>query len=85
MLKDKEENKKRAKEMIKSALIVGPIMPIMTVAFMYVGFKLGSQLGKPFDMLLSLSGAMLGFSLGTIMIWFIIKIITKRMRDVKQS
>jgi hypothetical protein len=78
LIKDKEENKKRAKKLIKSALIVGPIMPAMTIIFMYAGFKLGSKLGKPLDMFLSLTGAMLGFSLGTIIIWFAIKAIIRR-------
>ncbi|MEM3522253.1 MAG: hypothetical protein QXD78_04340 [Candidatus Bathyarchaeia archaeon] len=69
----KEKNKKKSKKLIEMALIIGPIMPMMTVAFMYVGFMLGSKIGKPLDMLLSLIGAMLGFGTGTIIIWLIIK------------
>lgn len=75
------ENKEKAKKMLKSALFIGPIMPAMTIAFMYAGFKLGNNLGKPFDMILSLIGALTGFSFGTIIVWLILKVISRRVMN----
>jgi len=58
-----------AKHKVAIALLVGLILPVLTVSLMYSGFQFGRSIGKPFDMFLALAGAFVGFGLGSVIAW----------------
>ena len=62
-----------ARHKVAKALLVGLILPALTVSSMYFGFQLGRSIGKPFDMFLALIGAFVGFGLASLIAWMIIK------------
>jgi hypothetical protein len=61
-----------ARKKILFALVVGLIVPILTVISMYCGYSFGKGLGEPFDALLALLGAFGGFAVAAAIAWRII-------------
>ncbi len=69
MAESSKEVIQSAKHKVAMALLIGLIVPALTVSFMYFGFELGRLIGKPFYMLLALAGAFFGFGLGCVIAW----------------
>jgi len=69
MAESSKEVIQSARRKVAIALLIGLIVPALTVSLMYFGFQLGRSIGKPFYMLLALAGAFAGFGLGCVIAW----------------
>jgi len=69
MVESSKEVIQSAKRKVAMALLIGLIVPALTVSLMYFGFEVGRLMGKPFHMLLALAGAFVGFGLGCVIVW----------------
>jgi hypothetical protein len=51
-------------------LILGVIFSMLVIGGMYLGWFAGHFLKKPLDMISTFTGAMIGFALGTLLLWW---------------
>jgi len=51
------------------SLIAGLTLPLLTITAMYFSYQYARVLERPYDAISTLAGALIGFGVGTLVVW----------------